>query len=193
MLQTNMAYTTRIAILASAAAILMALELPVIFMPGFLKLDLSDIPAIIGAFALGPLAGSLIVLLKNLIHLTSTQTAGIGEMANLFVGIALVVPAAMIYKGKKNRTGAILALLTGTISMTLAAAALNYWVLIPLYQIALHLPPEAIVNMGRVANPLIIDIKTFIVFAIIPFNLFKGIVVSIIAMLVYKKVSPVLH
>ncbi len=193
MLQTNMAYTTRIAILASAAAILMALELPVIFMPGFLKLDFSDIPAIIGAFALGPLAGSLIVLLKNLIHLTSTQTAGIGEMANLFVGTALVVPAAIIYKGKKNRTGAILALLTGTISMTLAAAALNYWVLIPLYQIALHLPPEAIVNMGRVANPLIIDIKTFIVFAIIPFNLFKGIVVSIIAMLVYKKVSPVLH
>ena len=193
MLQTNMAYTTRIAILASAAAILMALELPVIFMPGFLKLDFSDIPAIIGAFALGPLAGSLIVLLKNLIHLTSTQTAGIGEMANLFVGTALVVPAAMIYKGKKNRTGAILALLAGTISMTLAAAALNYWVLIPLYQIALHLPPEAIVNMGRVANPLIIDIKTFIVFAIIPFNLFKGIVVSIIAMLVYKKVSPVLH
>ncbi|QDR82838.1 ECF transporter S component [Sporomusa termitida] len=193
MLHTNMAYTTRIAILASAAAILMALELPVILMPGFLKLDFSDIPAIIGAFALGPLAGFLIVLLKNLIHLTSTQTAGIGEMANLFVGTALIVPAAMIYKGKKNRTGAMLALVAGTISMTLAAAALNYWLLIPLYQMALHLPPEAIVNMGRVANPLIIDLKTFIVFAIVPFNLFKGIVVSIITMLVYKKVSPVLH
>lgn len=192
-MHTNMVYTTRIAILASAAAILMALELPVLLMPAFLKLDFSDIPAIIGAFALGPLAGGLIVLLKNLIHLTSTQTAGIGEMANLFVGTALVVPAAMVYKGQKNRTGAIVALVTGTVSMTLAAAALNYWVLIPLYQIALHLPPEAIVNMGRVANPLIIDLKTFIVFAIVPFNLFKGIVVSIITMLVYKKVSPVLH
>ncbi|HWR44823.1 ECF transporter S component [Sporomusa sp.] len=192
-MHTNLAYTTRIAILASAAAILMVLELPVIFMPGFLKLDFSEIPAIIGAFALGPLAGCLIVLLKNLIHLSSTQTAGIGEMANFFVGTFLVVPAAFIYKGKKNRTGAIIALTVGTMSMTLAAAALNYWVLIPLYQAALHLPPEAIVSMGRLANPLIIDLKTFIVFAIVPFNLFKGIVVSAITMLVYKKVSPVLH
>ncbi|MDF2874174.1 MAG: ribU [Sporomusa sp.] len=192
-MHTNLAYTTRIAILASAAAILMVLELPVIFMPGFLKLDFSEIPAIIGAFALGPLAGCLIVLLKNLIHLSSTQTAGIGEMANFLVGTSLVVPAAFVYKCKKNRTGAVIALIAGTVSMTLAAAALNYWVLIPLYQVALHLPPEAIVNMGRVANPLIIDLKTFIVFAIVPFNLFKGILVSAITMLVYKKVSPVLH
>jgi riboflavin transporter FmnP len=103
------------------------------------------------------------------------------------------VPAAFVYKCKKNRTGAVIALIAGTVSMTLAAAALNYWVLIPLYQVALHLPPEAIVNMGRVANPLIIDLKTFIVFAIVPFNLFKGILVSAITMLVYKKVSPVLH
>jgi riboflavin transporter FmnP len=192
-LHTNLTYITRIAILASAAAILMVLELPVIFMPGFLKLDFSEIPAIIGAFALGPLAGCLIVLLKNLIHVSSTQTAGIGEMANFLVGTFLVVPAAFIYKVRKNRTGAVAALTVGTLSMTVAAAVLNYWVLIPLYQLALKFPPEAIVNMGRAANPLIVDLKTFIVFAIVPFNLFKGIVVSVITMMVYKKVSPVLH
>ncbi|SMD07971.1 ECF transporter S component [Sporomusa malonica] len=192
-MHTKLAYTIRIAILASVAAILMVLESPVLFMPGFLKLDFSEIPAIIGAFALGPLAGCLIVLLKNLIHVSSTQTAGIGEMANFLVGTFLVVPAAFVYKLRKNRTGAMAALVTGTLSMTLAAAVLNYWVLIPLYQVALKFPPEAIVNMGRAANPLIVDLKTFIVFAIIPFNLFKGIIVSTITMMVYKKVSSVLH
>ncbi len=192
-MQTNMAYTTRIAVLASAAAILMVMELPVVFMPAFLKLDFSEIPAIIGAFALGPLAGCLIVLIKNLIHVSSTQTAGIGEIANFFVGTSFVVPAALVYQYKKNRTGAMLALVTGTLAMTLTAAALNYWVLLPLYQKALHFPPEAIVNMGRAANPLIVDLKTFIVFAIVPFNLFKGIVVSAITLLVYKKISPILH
>ncbi|TWH46054.1 ECF transporter S component [Sporomusa sp. KB1] len=189
----NMVYMTRVAILASAATILMLLELPIIFMPPFLKLDFSDIPAIIGAFALGPLAGCLIVMLKNILHVSSTQTAGIGEMANFFVGTGFVVPAAVIYRQKKNRTGAILALAAGTVSMTLMAAAVNYWVLIPLYQSALHLPLEAIVTMGRVANPLIVDLKTFIVFAIVPFNLIKGSIISLITLLVYKKLSPILH
>jgi len=192
-MQINMVYMTRVAILASAATILMLLELPIIFMPPFLKLDFSDIPAIIGAFALGPLAGCLIVMLKNILHVSSTQTAGIGEMANFFVGTGFVVPAAVIYRKIKNRTGAVLALTAGTISMTLVAAAVNYWVLIPLYQSALHLPLEAIITMGKVANPLIVDLKTFIVFAIVPFNLVKGIIISLITLLVYKKLSPILH
>lgn len=189
----NMIYMTRVAVLGSAATILMLLEFPVIFMPGFLKLDFSDIPAIIGAFALGPLAGCLIILLKNLLHISSTQTAGVGEMANFLVGTGFVVPAAWVYRCKKNRVGAVWALVAGTLAMTLTAAAVNYWVLIPLYQTALHFPLEAIVSMGRVANPLIVDLKTFIVFAIVPFNLLKGIIVSSITLLIYKKLSPILH
>lgn len=192
-MQIPMMYLTRVAILASAAAILMLLELPVVFMPPFLKLDFSDIPEIIGAFALGPLAGCLIVLLKNVLHLSSTQTAGIGEMANFLVGCGFVVPAAWVYRRKKNYAGAVMALAAGTVSMTLAAAAVNYWILLPLYQAALHLPLEAIITMGRAANPWIVDLKTFIVFAIVPFNLLKGAIVSLITLLVYKKISPVLH
>lgn len=192
-MQTSMIYTTRVAILASAATILMLLEVPVIFMPPFLKLDFSDIPAIIGAFALGPLAGCLIVLLKNMLHVSYTQTAGIGEMANFLVGTGFVIPAAFIYSRSKSRKRAVAALVAGTLSMTLVAAAVNYWILIPLYQTALKLPLEAIITMGRTANPLIVDLKTFIVFAIIPFNLLKGIVVSVITLLVYKKMSPILH
>lgn len=189
----SMMYITRVAILASAATILMLLEMPVIFMPPFLKLDFSDIPAIIGAFALGPLAGCLIVLLKNMLHVSYTQTAGIGEMANFLVGTGFVVPAAWVYYHSKNRKGAVLSLAAGTVSMTVVAAVVNYWILIPLYQTALHLPLEAIVSMGRAANPLIIDLKSFIVFAIIPFNLLKGVIVSLITLLVYKKLSPILH
>lgn len=192
-MQTSMIYTTRVAILASAATILMLLEVPVIFMPPFLKLDFSDIPAIIGAFALGPLAGCLIVLLKNMLHVSYTQTAGIGELANFLVGTGFVMPAAFIYSRSKSRKRAVVALVAGTMSMALVAAAVNYWILIPLYQTALKLPLEAIITMGRTANPLIVDLKTFIVFAIIPFNLLKGIVVSVITLLVYKKMSPILH
>ncbi|WP_371364223.1 Riboflavin transporter RibU [Sporomusa rhizae] len=192
-MQTKMTYITRIAVLAGAAAILMVMELPIVFMPVFLKLDFSEIPAVIGAFALGPMAGCLIVLVKNLIHLSSTQTAGVGEMANFLVGSLFVIPAAWIYKCKKNKTGAVLALLSGTVCMTLTAAVLNYWVLLPLYQAALNFPPEALINMGRAANPHVVDLKTFVVFAIVPFNLFKGIVVSVITLVVYKKISPILH
>lgn len=192
-MHSSMIYTTRVAILASAATILMFLEMPVIFMPPFLKLDLSDIPAMIGAFALGPLAGCLIVLLKNILHVSYTQTAGIGEMANFLVGTGFVVPAALLYYSCKNIKGAVMSLIVGTISMTLMAAAVNYWILIPLYQTALQVPLEAIISLGRAANPLIIDLKTFIVFAIVPFNLIKGIIVSLITLLVYKKISPILH
>ncbi|SDD56074.1 ECF transporter S component [Sporomusa acidovorans] len=192
-MHSKMAYMTRVAILASAATILMLMDFPVLFMPTFLKLDFSDIPAIIGAFAIGPLAGCLIVLVKNILHVSSTQTAGIGEIANFLVGTGFVVPAAFIYRYKKNRSGAVIALAAGTVIMTLVAAAVDYWVLLPLYQSALHFPPEAIINMGRAVNPLIVDLKTFIVFAIVPFNLLKGIMVAVITLLVYKKLSPILH
>jgi riboflavin transporter FmnP len=139
------------------------------------------------------MAGCLIVLLKNILHVSYTQTAGVGEMANFLVGTGFVAPAALLYCSSKSRKRAVWSLVAGTISMTLAAAAVNYWILIPLYQSAFKLPLDAIVAMGRAANPLIIDLKTFIVFAIVPFNLIKGLIVSFITLLVYKKLSPILH
>jgi len=186
-------YMTRTAVLAGAAVILMLMDFPIVFMPGFLKMDLSEIPAIIGAFSMGPLAGLWVMLLKNLLHLTNSQTAGIGELANFLVGSAFVLTAGFIYRRYKSRQGAITALLAGTIAMTVAAAALNYWVLIPLYQAVLNFPGEAVVKMGHAVNPFIINLKTFILFAIIPFNLLKGLLVSLITILIYKKLSHLLH
>ncbi|WP_312202684.1 ECF transporter S component [Anaerospora hongkongensis] len=192
-MQLQFMYMTRTAVLAGAAVILMLMDFPIVFMPGFLKMDLSEIPAIIGAFSMGPLAGLWVMLLKNLLHLTNSQTAGIGELANFLVGSAFVLTAGFIYRRYKSRQGAITALLAGTIAMTVAAAALNYWVLIPLYQAVLNFPGEAVVKMGHAVNPFIINLKTFILFAIIPFNLLKGLLVSLITILIYKKLSHLLH
>lgn len=193
LVQLQFMYMTRTAVLAGAAVILMLMDFPIVFMPGFLKMDLSEIPAIIGAFSMGPLAGLWVMLLKNLLHLTNSQTAGIGELANFLVGSAFVLTAGFIYRRYKSRQGAITALLAGTIAMTVAAAALNYWVLIPLYQAVLNFPGEAVVKMGHAVNPFIINLKTFILFAIIPFNLLKGLLVSLITILIYKKLSHLLH
>ena len=192
-MQPQIVYMSRTAVLASAAAILMFMDFPVFFMPAFLKMDLSEIPAIIGAFSLGPLAGFWVMLVKNMLHLANSQTAGVGELANFLVGTAMVMPAGIIYRYCKNRKGAVLALAAGTLSMTLAASILNYWVLIPLYQTVLNFPGEVIVGMGHAVNPRIIDLRTFILFAIIPFNLLKGLLASLITMLIYKKVSYLLH
>jgi len=192
-MQPQFIYMTRTAVLASAAIILMFLDFPVLFMPAFLKMDLSEIPAIIGAFSMGPLAGFWVMLIKNILHLANSQTAGIGELANFLVGSAMVITAGTIYRHHKNRKGAVLALAFGTLAMTLAAAALNYWVLIPLYQAVLNFPGEAVVKMGHTVNPFIIDLKSFILFAIIPFNILKGLLVSLITILIYKKLSHLLH
>ncbi|RCX16290.1 riboflavin transporter FmnP [Anaerobacterium chartisolvens] len=187
------AYITKIAILSAMAAVLMFLEFPIPFMPPFLKMDLSEIPVLLAAFSLGPASAVIIELIKNLIHVLTTQTAGIGELANFLVGIAFAVPAGIIYKRFMNRKGAGIALSVGSLSMVLFASVFNYFVLLPLYAAVLNFPIDAVVGLGRSVNGYIVDVKTFIAFGIAPFNLIKGIMVSIIVALVYKKLSPLLH
>ncbi|WHH61529.1 ECF transporter S component [Petroclostridium sp. X23] len=183
----------KIALLAAIASIVMYAEFMIPMMPVFLKMDLSEIPILIGTFALGPAAGVVIELIKNLVHMPSTSTSFIGEIANFFVGIAFIIPAGYIYRAKKNRNGAILGLVAGTICMTTFASILNYFVLIPLYQTVLGLPMDAIIGMGTKANAAIVDLKTLIVFAFIPFNLLKSIIISTVTLFIYKKLSPILH
>ncbi|MDK2799530.1 MAG: riboflavin transporter [Clostridiales bacterium] len=190
---TKTNYLVKVALLSAVAAVIMFLEFIVPMMPVFLKMDLSEIPVLVGTFALGPIAGVTIELIKNLIHLPSTSTAGIGEIANFVVGIAFVIPAGIIYRNQKNRNGAILGMIVGIISMTTVAAVLNYFVFIPLYQTALHWPLEAIIDLGAKGNPAIVDLKSLIILGIIPFNLLKGIIISVVTLLIYKKLSPILR
>ncbi|VBB05019.1 ecf transporter substrate-specific component [Lucifera butyrica] len=186
-------YLAKVSILAAIAALLMFFEVPVPLMPVFLKLDISDLPAVVGAFLLSPWAGVAIELIKNLIHAFNSQTMMIGEVANFLVGAAFVLPAAYVYRHRLCRSGAVLGLVAGTVSMMLAAAVLDYYALIPLYQTVLHFPPDRMVALGTAANPRIVDLKSFIVMAIVPFNILKGVVLSLFVLMLYNKVLPALR
>ncbi len=186
---------TRIAVLAAIAVILMLFEFPLPFAPGFYELDLSESIILMGGFAMGPVAAVLIELLKVLLNLiiNGTSTAYIGEMANFVIGCSFVVPAALIYKCKKCHIGAIIALIVGTLTLTIVGSLMNYFVLIPAFSQFYGLPLDKIVSMGSAANPLVGDLKTLVAFAVAPFNLVKGVICSVINLLLYKRVSFLLH
>ncbi len=188
-------YIIKIAVLAAISSIIMLFEIPLWFAPGFYKLDLSESVILMGSFALGPAAGVIIELLKNLINilLNSTTTAYVGEFANFVTGCAFVLPASLIYKYRKNLTGAIIGMVTGTISIAIIGGLLNYFVLVPTFSKLYHLPLENIVEMASKVNFLVNDLKTMIVFAVAPFNLLKGVVCSLLSLVIYKRVSGILH
>ncbi|ATW28288.1 ECF transporter S component [Candidatus Formimonas warabiya] len=179
--------------MAALSFLIMLIEFPLPFMPPFMQIDLSEIPALLTAFSLGPGAGVLVELIKNILHLLKSQTAGIGELANFVVGIALVIPAGLIYKWNKSKKGAFLALVVGVVIMAAVASVFNYFVLLPLYARVLGFSTDAVISLGKQANHLIVDLKTLIAYGIIPFNIIKGFIVSVIVLVVYKRLSPVLH
>ena len=193
--KTSIRYMARVAVLTAIASVLMLLEFPLWFAPGFYKLDVSEAVILMGGFALGPGAAILIEFLKNLINilLNGTTTAYIGEMANFITGCAFVVPAAVIYKYHKNKKGALISMITGSLSLALIGSLLNYFVLIPAFSRFYNLPIENIIGMGAAVNPLVSDLKSLVVCAVAPFNLVKGIICSVLAMLLYKRVSKILH
>lgn len=181
----------KISILSVLSYLIMFLEFPLLFFPEFLKLDLSDIPAIIGGFALGPVAGVFIELIKNLIHfITKTQTGGVGEFANFLVGGGFVFVSSGIYHINKSRKSAVIGCIFGTIAMAVIGGLANYFILMPFY--SKIMPIEAIIKMGSVVNKSIVDLKTLILYSIVPFNAIKGIIVSIITAVIYKKVVGIL-
>ncbi len=187
-------WMAKTAIMSAAAIVLMYLEFPLPFMPGFLKFDFSEVPILLASFALGPVSAVIAELIKNLAHLPATQTGGVGELANFFIGCSFVVPAGIIYRRHKTKKTAIIALLVSTLFMTIFASIANYFVMIPFYIRVIGFPMEAIIGAVNAAgNTLVTDLKTLIVFVFVPFNLFKGIIVSTIVALVYKRVSCILH
>ncbi|WP_099189949.1 ECF transporter S component [Tepidibacter mesophilus] len=181
----------KISILSVISYLIMFIEFPIVFAPGFLKLDFSDIPAIIGGFALGPVAGLFIELIKNLLHfVTKSSTGGVGEIANFLIGGAFVFISSGIYHLGKNKKNAIIGCLIGTIGMSIVGALANYYLLIPFY--ANMFPIDAIVQMGTVVNKNIVDVKSLVYYGVIPFNIFKGIVMSVVTAILYKKVSCII-
>lgn len=183
------------AVLSAIAFILMFFDFPLPFAPSFYQLDFSELPVMLGAFAMGPLAGVVIEGVKVLLNVlfSGSDTAYVGEFANFLIGVSFVVPAALIYARHKTRKTAILGMVAGTLCMTLIGCLLNYFILLPMYSTLYQVPMEAIIGMGQALIPLIKDTFTFVCLAVVPFNIVKGIVISLITTLVYKHVSPLLH
>lgn len=186
---------TKISVLSVIAFIIMYIEIPLWFTPTFLKIDLSDLPALIGAFSLGPVAGVLIELIKNILHIAikGTSTMGVGELANFIVGSVLVFTSGYIYSKNKSFKMAVIGMIAGTIVMTLIASVMNYYLLIPFYAKLYGMPIQAYVELGAKVNKFVVDYRTFILFGIVPFNFAKGVLVSLVTLPLYKRVSPALH
>jgi len=186
-------YLTRVAILAAIASILMYIEFPLPLIPPFLKVDLSDFPALIAAFSMGPIAGIIVELIKNLVHLVVSSSAFVGELANFIIGAAFVGIAGAIYKFKKTKKMAAIGMVLGTIGMAIAGILVNLYITLPLYARAFGLDIEAIVAMSQGANKNIVDLQTLIILGITPFNLIKGALISLLTLLSYKKLSRFFH
>ncbi|WP_099466749.1 ECF transporter S component [Konateibacter massiliensis] len=184
----------QIAMLSAVSVILMLFEIPLFFAPSFYKIDLSEVPVLIGAFAMGPLAGVIIELVKIALNLviTGSLTAGVGEFANFLIGCSFVVPSAVIYKRMKSKKGAVIGMAVGTFFMTIIGGILNAFLLLPVYATAFGMPLTALVEMGSAVNHFITNLPTFVLFAVVPFNLLKGVVVSFVVALIYKKISIIL-
>lgn len=178
------------AMLSACAVILMQLEFALPFIaPPFYEFDLSELPALIGAFSMGPVAGVVIELIKVLVKLISTNTMGVGELSNFVLGCILVVPASLIYRRKKTKGMALVSLVVGGVSMAVLATILNAFVMIPLYSTLMNLPVEGIIQMGSAIFPFIDSMFDFCLVCVLPFNLIKALVVSAITIFIYKPLS----
>lgn len=194
-MKLNAKSMAQIGMLSAIAGILMLFEMPLWFAPFFYEMDISEVPVLIGGFALGPIAGILIELIKNLLKLviSSTKTGGVGEMANFIIGCSLVIPSAIYYKRNKTKKGAFISLIIGTISLTVVGSVLNAYVLLPVYSKAYGISLEELIAKGTEVNSSITDLKTFIMLAVAPFNLLKGIIASALTFILYKHISITLR
>ncbi|MGN0996806.1 MAG: ECF transporter S component [Candidatus Ventricola sp.] len=187
---SSMFTLTRCGLLSAMAVILYYIEIPVV---AFYKLDVSTLPAILAGFAMGPIQGMAVIVIKNLVHMLGTSTACVGELADILMSGAFVATASLFYRKRKTRRGALAAMLLGIAAMTAAGVLVNYYILIPAYQTLMNLPLEAIIGMGQAAVPAVDSALKLVLLITAPFNVLKGGVLSALTYLLYKRVSPLLH
>ena len=196
--QTERILSTRkiamIGMFSAISAVLMLFEIPMPFAPGFYKLDFSEIPALVGTFAFGPVAGVMIELCKILLKLVikGTSTAFVGDLANFVIGCSLILPASIIYMFKKTRKRAFLSCIAGSVIMTVFGTAFNGIYLLPAFSALFGMPMEAIIAAGAEINGNIHNVTSFVCFAVAPINIIKSVAASGVTLLIYKPLSPIL-
>lgn len=194
MKNTKVKYIVKIALLSALSVVIMLLEFPLVFVaPSFYELDLSEAVIMMGGFAMGPLAAALMELIKNVLNIliNGTTTGFVGEFANFITGCCLTVPAALVYKYRKSLKGALVGMAIGIVSLAVVGGLINYYVMLPMY--SAFMPLDAIIDAGAKVTGFIHDKFTFVLFAVVPFNIVKGILCSVIALLLYKRLSKILH
>lgn len=184
-----------IGIFAAMGAVLVYFEFPLPFAPGFYELDFSFVPELICSFSLGPVAGVVCALVKELLKLLlrGTTTAFVGDLSNFVMGCAFILPASVIYYAKKSRKSAVIGMAAGTLVLTAFGSVFNAFYLLPAFSALYGMPLEAIVKAGTDVNPAINSVSTLVLFAVVPFNLLKGVLVSVITFLLYKHIERLLR
>ena len=184
------------AILSALSSVLMFFSFNVPLMPSFIKMDLSELPALIAAFSMGPVYGAIVCLVKNLVNLLTTTTGGVGELSNFILGVFFVVPAGIIYKLRPKFSGAIIGSIAGAAMMALLSVFSNYYVVYPIY--TAFMPMEAIIGMYQAINPSVKNLwECLLIFNMpfinMPFTFIKGMVSAVITIAVYKKLTPLIN
>ena len=181
------------AMLSAVAFILMFLDFPIPFLiPPFVKMDFSELPALLAAFSLGPVYGVVVCLVKNLVHfVTMTTTGGAGEICNFLLGACFAIPAGVIYQHMKTRRGALIGVLTGAVVMAVLSVPLNYYISYPVY--TKFMPIDTIISMYQQIRPSTNGLMECLVIFNAPFTLLKGVLTSALCFLIYKPLSPILH
>ena len=181
------------AVCGALGFVLMLLEFPIPFIiPSFIKLDFSEIPALIASFAYGPIYGILVCAVKNLLHLFVTTSGGVGELSNFILGAIFEGAAGIVYSKMHNRKGALIGSLVGAFLMALISVFTNYFIVYPAYVVIYGMPMEAILGMYKALLPAADNLWKALIIFNFPFNLAKGILDAAVCFLVYKRISPIL-
>ncbi|MBR5468580.1 MAG: ECF transporter S component [Firmicutes bacterium] len=178
------------AMLSAVSAVLMIIDFSVPFMPFFIKMDVSELPALIASFSLGPVSGAAVCLIKNLINLFRTSTGGVGEFCNFVLGACFVMPAGIIYRKMKTRKGALIGCLAGAAVMAVLSVPINYFVTYPIY--AKIMPVETIIELYQAIIPSVNGLLSCLVVFNMPFTFLKGIIDSVLTFVIYKRISPII-
>lgn len=179
------------AMLSAVSAVLMFIDFSVPIMPSFIKLDISELPALLASFSLGPVYGIVVCLIKNLVNLARSTTSGVGELCNFLLGAVFVFTAGMVYKKMKSRKGAFVGALIGAFVMAVLSLPLNYYVTYPIY--ANFIPMEGIIGMYQVILPSVKSLWDCLLVFNAPFTFVKGLIDVGLTFLIYKRLSPILH
>jgi riboflavin transporter FmnP len=169
----------------------MMLSFSVPIVPSFIKLDFSELPALIATFSMGPWSGVLVCLIKNLINLPMTTTGGVGELSNFLLGVCLVLPAGLVYRFRHTRGAALIASIIGSVMMGLISLPINYYLTYPIY--GKILPMDTIIGMYQAIIPGMDGLLMCLLVFNVPFTCFKGLLDTLITFLIYKPLSPLLH